>query len=199
MRIKEGKNEPKKLKKGRNFKFWNAECSLLRVEGFFCGFDVFFCGFDVLYEGLGISKLQFWSDPDPASKKYGSESGFSTLPETQHWRESTSLYYSRNWFCLAACHWLPLIRIPSLRLEPVFWHKVCPFLACLCETFWDFCAPSSFFVLFKGTQDWEFFWLRFWILYYFIVSYDQILRFWKKKFLIGPLLEEIRLFRLVWD
>ncbi len=24
---------------------------------------------------------------------------------------------------------------------------------------------------FKGTQDWEFFWLRFWILCYFIVSY----------------------------
>jgi hypothetical protein len=24
---------------------------------------------------------------------------------------------------------------------------------------------------FKGTQEWEFFWLRFWILYYFIVSY----------------------------
>ncbi len=23
----------------------------------------------------------------------------------------------------------------------------------------------------KGTQEWEFFWLRFWILYYFIVSY----------------------------
>ncbi len=24
---------------------------------------------------------------------------------------------------------------------------------------------------FKGTQEWEFFWLRFWIVYYFIVSY----------------------------
>ena len=55
------------------------------------------------------------------------------------------------------------------------------------------------FKLFKGTQDWEFFWLRFWILYYYIVGYVQILRFCKKKFWIGPLLEEIRLFRLVWD
>ncbi len=51
----------------------------------------------------------------------------------------------------------------------------------------------------KGTQEWEFFRLRFWILYYFIVSCVQILRFCKKNFLIGPQLEEIRLFRLVWD
>ncbi len=34
---------------------------------------------------------------------------------------------------------------------------------------------------FKGTQDWEFFWLRFWILCYFIVSYAQILRYCKKQ------------------
>ncbi len=33
----------------------------------------------------------------------------------------------------------------------------------------------------KGTQEWEFFRLRFWILYYFIVSYIKILRFCKKK------------------
>ncbi len=43
-------------------------------------------------------------------------------------------------------------------------------------------CQNNFFVIFnsfhwlkidlvKGTQDWEFFWLRFWILYYFIVSY----------------------------
>ncbi len=31
--------------------------------------------------------------------------------------------------------------------------------------------------LFKGTQDWEFFWLRFWNLYFFVVSYVKILRF----------------------
>ncbi len=29
----------------------------------------------------------------------------------------------------------------------------------------------------KGTQEREFFWLRFWILYYFIVSYAQIFKF----------------------
>ncbi len=50
---------------------------------------------------------------------------------------------------------------------------------------------------FKGTQEWEFFWLRFWILYYFIVSYVKILRFCKKNFLIGPVLEEVRFFRVV--
>ncbi len=49
----------------------------------------------------------------------------------------------------------------------------------------------------KGTQEWEFFWLRFWILYYFIVSYVKILRFCKKNFLIGPVLEEVRFFHVV--
>ena len=33
----------------------------------------------------------------------------------------------------------------------------------------------------KGTQDWEFFWLWFWNLRYFFVSYVKILRFYKKK------------------
>ncbi len=50
---------------------------------------------------------------------------------------------------------------------------------------------------FKGTQDWEFFWLRFWNLRYFFVSYVKILRFYKKFFLIGPLLGEVRFFRAV--
>ncbi len=49
----------------------------------------------------------------------------------------------------------------------------------------------------KGTQDWEFFWLRFWNLRYFFVSYVKILRFYKKKFLIGPLLGEVRFFHVV--
>ncbi len=52
-------------------------------------------------------------------------------------------------------------------------------------------------IVFKGTQEWEFFWLRFWILYSFIVSYVKILRFCKKNFLIGPVLEEVRFFRVV--
>ncbi len=51
----------------------------------------------------------------------------------------------------------------------------------------------------KGTQDWEFFWLRFWILCYFIVSYAQILRFCKKTFFDQATIGEIQLFRLVWD
>ncbi len=49
----------------------------------------------------------------------------------------------------------------------------------------------------KGTLEWEFFWLRFWILSYFIVSYAKIKRFWGKIFLIGPLGGELRLFRVV--
>jgi hypothetical protein len=52
---------------------------------------------------------------------------------------------------------------------------------------------------FKGTKDWDFFLLRFWNLYYFFISYVKILRFYKKIFLIRPLLGEIRFFRLVWD
>ncbi len=49
---------------------------------------------------------------------------------------------------------------------------------------WIFFPPqqkySCNFLPLKGTQDWEFFWLRFWMLYYFIVSYVQILRFCQK-------------------
>ncbi len=51
----------------------------------------------------------------------------------------------------------------------------------------------------KGTQDWEFFWLRFWNLYHFFISYVKILRFYKKNFLIRPFLGEIRFFRVVRD
>ncbi len=62
----------------------------------------------------------------------------------------------------------------------------------------------------KGTQDWDFFWLRFWNLYYYFISYVKILRFYNKNFfdqaIIGgdtifPL--SLRLsgieFSLVWD
>ena len=52
-------------------------------------------------------------------------------------------------------------------------------------------------IAFKGTQEWEFFWLQFWILYYFIVSYVKILRFCKINFLIWPVLEEVQFFRVV--
>ncbi len=52
---------------------------------------------------------------------------------------------------------------------------------------------------FKSTKDWEFFWLRFWNLRYFFISYVKILRFYKKNFLIRPLLGEVpvRFFRVV--
>jgi hypothetical protein len=48
----------------------------------------------------------------------------------------------------------------------------------------------------KGTQDWEFFWLRFWNLRYFFVSYVKILRFYKKIFWLGHYWE-VRFFRVV--
>ncbi len=38
---------------------------------------------------------------------------------------------------------------------------------------------------FKGTQDWDFFWLWFWNLYYFFISFVKILRFYKKNFWSG--------------
>ncbi len=50
---------------------------------------------------------------------------------------------------------------------------------------------------FKGTQDWDFFWLRFWNLYYFFVSHVKILRFYKKSFLIVPFWGKVRFFRVV--
>jgi hypothetical protein len=49
----------------------------------------------------------------------------------------------------------------------------------------------------KGTQDWDFFWLRFWNLYYFFVSYVKILRFYKIIFLLGPFWGEVRFFHVV--
>ncbi len=50
----------------------------------------------------------------------------------------------------------------------------------------------------KVHKDENFFWLRFWILYYLIVSYVQILRFYTTFFDLATI-GEIRLFRLVWD
>ncbi len=38
---------------------------------------------------------------------------------------------------------------------------------CIKLLYW---AALKIRILFKGTQDWEFFWLQIWILYYFIVS-----------------------------
>ncbi len=52
---------------------------------------------------------------------------------------------------------------------------------CLCQCLLNKKWRSRY-CSFKGTQDWEFFWLRFWNLHYFFVSYVKILRFYKKKF-----------------
>ncbi len=58
-------------------------------------------------------------------------------------------------------------------------------------------ATAPRHVALKGTQEWEFLWLRFWILYCFIASYAEKWRLCKKKFLIGPLWGEVGLFSVV--
>jgi hypothetical protein len=50
----------------------------------------------------------------------------------------------------------------------------------------------------KGTQAWEFLGLRFWTLYFFIVSYASLKRLCKKFCLIWPFLEEIGPDDLKW-
>jgi hypothetical protein len=52
---------------------------------------------------------------------------------------------------------------------------------------------------FKGTQDWDFLWLRFWNLYYFFISYVKILRFYQKKNFYQAIIGGDTIFRLVWD
>jgi hypothetical protein len=44
---------------------------------------------------------------------------------------------------------------------------------------------SRCFCFIIGTQEWDYFWLPFPILYYFIVNYAKILRFCKKHFWLG--------------
>ncbi len=58
---------------------------------------------------------------------------------------------------------------------------------------------SCVFIPVKGTQAWEFFGLWFWNLYFFVVSYAEMLRFCWKNFFIGPLLGEIGLFCVYSD
>ncbi len=51
IRTQEGKKDPQKRKKLRNFTFWSAGCFLLRVEDFSCSLEV-------LQGGLGTNVLQ---------------------------------------------------------------------------------------------------------------------------------------------
>ena len=59
------------------------------------------------------------------------------------------------------------------------------------------CISRNYPSAFQGTQDWDFFWFRFWNLYYFFDSYVKILRFKKKNFLIEPFWGEVRFFHVV--
>jgi hypothetical protein len=77
--------------------------------------------------------------------------------------------------------------IPPQCLAPIEFLKI-PALsdAGWAERPYSFCpsmTPALHLLYYsKGTKDWEFFWLRFWNLYYFFVSYVKILRFYPKKF-----------------
>ncbi len=104
--------------------------------------------------------------------------------------------------CLLLCTAFIFICSSAVCLKPRLLCILCIFFSSFAvfvgNLFWSltlFCSFSA--VCLKGTQDWEFFWLRFWNLRYFFVSYVKILRFYKKKFLIGPLLGEVRFFRVV--
>ena len=81
----------------------------------------------------------------------------------------------------------------------LWWFTFCNILRNVTFTLWKFYILYCFVLTnhVKGTQDWEFFWLRFWNLPYFFDSYVKILGFYKKNFLIGPLLGEVRFFRVV--
>ncbi len=56
---------------------------------------------------------------------------------------------------------------------------------CCCWYRWQIMGTISYYLQLKGTQDWEFFWLRFWNLRYFFLRYVKILRFYKKIFWLG--------------
>jgi hypothetical protein len=85
--------------------------------------------------------------------------------------------------------YLSLFRVPIWQGRIIWMHELCQL---------------------KGTQDLEFFWLRFWFLCYFFVSFAQILRFCKKTFSVHATIggdtiipRSLRLsrieFSLVWD
>ncbi len=84
---------------------------------------------------------------------------------------------------LVCCHPLLMVSIGFIKIDPLI----------PVPTTLRFSLDSTF----KGTQDWEFFWLRFWNLHYFFVIYVKILRFYQEIFLIGPFLGEVRFFRVV--
>jgi hypothetical protein len=89
---------------------------------------------------------------------------------------------------------------PPTKIKKYLYKKLANYGGC--SRTYQGLSPKELYVLpgyLKGTQDWDFFWLRFWNLYYFFIIYVKILRFYQKIFLIRPLLGEIRFFRLVWD
>ncbi len=101
--------------------------------------------------------------------------------------KSFSLTFCPKFSYWETCNWIPWSR----------GHRLCVAFYFSSTSVYPSLSLSIYSFLLKGTQDWEFFWLRFWNLRYFFVSYVKILRFYKKNFLIGPLLGEVRFFRVV--
>ncbi len=98
------------------------------------------------------------------------------------------------WLSAAGCYtWLDGQHCPLRTYHGVFSRAKTPAEDIICSK----CHHKKKERGFKGTQDREIFWLRIWNLRYFFVSYVNILRFYKKKCLIGPFLGEVRFFRVV--
>ncbi len=115
------------------------------------------------------------------SKEASSANIYGLSWKSEHLRWKTGNPVSCSQSCIFVRVFLPVRPVPEF-IDPVFTKT----------------SPKRSFSL-KGTQDWDFFWLRFRNLYYFFNSYVKILRFYQKNFWIRPLLGEIRIFRLVWD
>ncbi len=101
---------------------------------------------------------------------------------------------SRRCICCVLCSPSIGVRFPQSAMQPM--GRKGRYLKKSTKSCWTIRSKETWV---KGTQDWDFFWLRFWNLYYFFINYVKILRFYKKIVLIRPLLGEIRFYRLVWD
>jgi hypothetical protein len=151
----------------------------------------------------------------PASESHCSSSWCAVHLPVNHIAPLTEALCTCQWIpfllqlmhcAVCTCQWITLLINWCAVLLLVNSHWLPPEAMCICH--WSHialstkalctCQSSTLFPQFKGIQDWDFFWLRFWNLYYFFISYVKILRFYKKIF-IRPLLGEIRFFRLVWD
>ncbi len=83
-------------------------------------------------------------------------------------------------------------KTPKLSKTPIDYCSTCYLFYCLHALIFHDNLPQKAIsplsgkfcpqMVLKGTQDWDFFWLRFWNLCYFFISYVKILRFYIKIF-----------------